>query len=295
MIYSCLNGRLGNNLFEIAAGVSLAKRMNVPFKALMCKDIYMDFSDAVYLKQFGIDLQDTYPVNHPVYQETGFDYHPLPSEKDLVLHGYFQSEKYFDEQLIRDLFRIDSHTENYIREKYENILSRNPVSVLVRRGDYLIQEFRHPVCRMSYYKKAMSVFPPDTDFLIISDDIAWCKKHFIGSRFFFIDDEPPLVDLYIQSLCRHNIISNSTFGWWGAWLNENREKIVVYPSPWFGVTLRKTNVKDLCPENWVKVPLCGSFELFFRDNYPLFAWKSTVFYRKVVNKLLWFAGRPYKY
>ena len=265
MIYTYLAGRLGNCLFEIAAGASLAKRMNVPFKALTCYSIDMP----EYVKPFrqsilrNIDFSDIYPKNQKIYQEPDSAYLPLPEEKDLLLKGYFQSEKYFDKELVRELFSIDTEMATYLHNKYGHVLARNPVSIQVRRGDYFKYQHVYPICQMSYYKKAMSNFPPDTVFLVVSDDIDWCREHFRGNNFFFSDAESPVVDLFLQSFCRHNIISNSSFGWWGAWLNPDTKKKVIYPTPWF-TSLSGINTEDLCPATWIKEPIAGTISLFVR-------------------------------
>ena len=276
MIYSYLEGRLGNILFEIAAGASLAKKMNVPFKALTCYPDILPDNNTIpeYVKAYQksilrkIDFLDENPKNPKVSEEPSFDYQPLPFEKDILLKGFFQSEKYFDEEYVRDLFGMDAETAFYIQQKYGHLLKLNPVSVQLRRGDYLNIQYKHPVCQMSYYRKAMSAFAPDTFFIILSDDIDWCKKHFKGKQFFFVEEESPLIDLYLQSLCKHNIISNSSFGWWGAWLNTNPQKRVIYPTPWFSPRI-KLNTKDLCPETWEKKPIARLAELYFWTYYSL--------------------------
>ena len=266
MIYTCLNGRLGNCLFEIAAGVSLAKKLGVSYKALICD--YRHLSDLqIFRKSIlsKIDFQDVYPENVTEYNETGSSYEMLPLQDNLLLNGYFQSEKYFDKDLVYDLFKIDEITEKYIRDNYGFIFQRKTVAINVRRGDYLKLEYRHPVCRMSYFNKAISYFDKTMCFLVISDDIEWCKTHFKGDNFYFVENEPPLIDLYLQSMCTHNIISNSTFSWWGAWLNPNPDKKVLYPDPWFGFCLKnkkRFNTSDLCPKNWIPVPF-GEFDYYF--------------------------------
>lgn len=295
MIYSYLEGRLGNILFEIAAGASLAKKMNVPFKALLCSPDIIGEPDncsiSEYVKPFqksilrNIDFSNRYPENLKVYQEPDFPYRILPREKDLLLKGYFQSERYFDEKVVRDLYRIDTETFSYIREKYGHLLDMNAVSILVRRGDYLKLQFKHPVCQMSYYRKAMAAFASGTVFLVISDDIEWCKKHFRGDNFFFVDDEPPLVDLYLQSLCAHNIISNSSFGWWGAWLNPNPGKRVICPTPWFAPSGKEKDTRDLCPVTWRKEPIAVFFELYFRTYYSLAIISLKIALHKVMTNI----------
>ena len=289
MIYTYLEGRLGNCLFEIAAGASLAKRMNVPFKALTCYSIDMP----EYIKPFrqsilrNIDFSDIYPKNQRIYQEPDCAYQPLPEEKNLLLKGYFQSEKYFDEELVKYLFEIDIENETYIQKKYGHILQLNPVAIHVRRGDYLLLEYMHPVCRMSYFSKAMTYFEEGTPFLIISDDIVWCKKHFKGDHFYFVDAETPLTDLYLQSMCTHNIISNSTFSWWGAWLNPNPDKKVIYPDPWFGLLVRKKeefDTKDLCPDSWISVPL-GKFDYYFYGIRARCRYLLKRFVKKIIREI----------
>lgn len=267
MIYSSLAGRIGNCLFEIAAGASLAKKMDVPYKALTCNYLEGDgggCSLSDYLKSFQnsilrkINLSDNYPLNVPEYNEPDFLYNPLPLQEHLILKGHFQSEKYFDKELVRYLFEIDKETEAYIHTKYGHILRLNPVAIHVRRGDYLKFEYMHPVCRMSYFRKAIACFEPGTTFLVISNDIPWCKKNFQGDSFYFAEGESAIVDLYLQSKCAHNIISNSSFSWWGAWLNPNPEKKVIYPDPWFGFVVKIKKVfdtSDLCPDDWIPIPL----------------------------------------
>lgn len=269
MIYSYLDGRLGNILFEVVTGASLAKRMGVSFKA-----IPGEYLEIEYLRSFlksifrKIDFQEQHPENVEIFCEPRFTYSALPFKKDIVLKGYFQSEQYFDKELVRSLFEIDPETESYIRKKYGAILRKKTVGLHVRRGDYLFLEYKHPVSRMSYFKKAISCFDPDTSFLVLSDDMGWCKKHFKGERFYFVEKETPLVDLYLQTLCSHNIISNSSFSWWGAWLNPNPEKKVIYPAPWFGAFYRdKLNTKDLCPKEWIPVPISGKGIYYFRAEY----------------------------
>lgn len=114
---------------------------------------------------------------------------------------------------------------------------------------------------MSYYNKAIDFLGRDKKYLIISDDIDWCKRNFKGANFYFVDDEDPIIDLYIQTLCDNNIISNSTFSWWGAWLNPNKDKVVVCPDPWFGKSYSNYSTQDLIPEEWVQIENNLSFDL----------------------------------
>ena len=106
---------------------------------------------------------------------------------------------------------------------------------------------------MSYYHKAIDIIKPE-NLLIFSDDINWCKESFkdYKNKIFYIDDNPDYIELWLMSMCKNNILANSTFSWWGAWLNNNNEKIVVAPTKWFGSAI-KHEIKDLLLEEWIKI------------------------------------------
>ena len=134
-----------------------------------------------------------------------------------MIDGYFQSAKYFDEQLVRRLFSPDPSMVGYLRGKYGAWLDSPGVTgISVRRGgDYLRIPDRHPFVGLGYFKKAISLFPAETKFIVCSDDIRWCRKHFRGERFLFVEGESVLAQLYVHVLCQNNILSNSSFSWWG--------------------------------------------------------------------------------
>jgi len=186
------------------------------------------------------------------YHEQGFSHNELPKTNDLYLNGYYQSEKYFNHRRdnILELFKPrDSDTE-YIKNKYGDLT--NTCSIHVRRGDYLIKQQYHPVCDLEYYTEAITKLPKDTKFLVFSDDISWCKSNFIGESFTFIENELDYIDLHIMSMCNHNIIANSTFSWWGAWLNNSVGKVVITPKQWFG-SAKALDTTDIIPENWITI------------------------------------------
>ena len=92
----------------------------------------------------------------------------------------------------------------------------------------------------------------DITYLIFSNDIEWCKKNFIGNQFIFIEGEKDYIDLWLMSLCKNNIIANSSFSWWGAWLNTNSDKKVITPKNWFGPAINHST-QDLIPEKWFMI------------------------------------------
>ena len=114
-----------------------------------------------------------------------------------------------------------------------------PVGVSVRRGDYLRLPHRHPFVGRGFLRRALEAFPEGTGYLVCSDDLPWCRRFFTprrfpGRRFWFVEGMSPLRQLWAQSLCAHNVISNSSFSWWGAWLNATPGRRVLAPTRWFG-------------------------------------------------------------
>ena len=172
--------------------------------------------------------------------------------------GYFQSEKYFIDykKEIREYFTLKQDLVKKLKEKFKNILS-NSCSLHIRRGDYLnLQEF-HPVLDLEYYnsaiKKIYNSSTKNINFLIFSDDLDWCKNNIrIESKTLnFIKQNDEILDLFLMSFCENNIIANSSFSWWGAWLNENENKKIVTPKKWFGDNYTQNNTKDLYCDKWI--------------------------------------------
>ncbi|MCD7977616.1 MAG: alpha-1,2-fucosyltransferase [Tannerellaceae bacterium] len=170
------------------------------------------------------------------------------------IQGYFQSEKYFDSSLVRNMFKIDNETQDFLKEKYDEILELPGItSINVRRGDYLKVQDHLPVCSLNYYNKAIEIIGKDKPYLITSDDLEWCRQNFKGDKFYFAECTNPTYDLYLPSMCQNHIISNSTFSWWGAWLNNSEDKKVIAPLRWFGPKYAEHNTQDLLPEKWIKI------------------------------------------
>lgn len=261
MVYSILTDRIGNNLFQIAAGASLAHRNNTDYTGC-ATDFEVPNGEQIekYIKQYEhtilrkVKIINTVPSDVIEYNQPDFGYTPIEYTDKICLRGYYQTEKYFDPQFIRELFEIDEQTNEYIQKKYGQILSKGVISLHVRRGDYVNRPLRQPICCMPYFKNAIKYLGKDKLYLIISDDIEWCKRKFKGDNFFFSDNEDSIVDLYLQTMCRHNIISNSSFSWWGAWLNNNPNKIIIAPKNWFGRQMKDWNLQDLVPSDWVRLP-----------------------------------------
>ena len=261
MVYSTLTDRIGNLLFQIGAGASLAARNNSEFKCCIIERLVPEGITLVeYIEQYrdnilrNVVMEPGIPIDSIEFAQPGFNFSPLPYYDNIRLSGYFQSEKFLDREIVLKLFSIDDKSKEHIERNYGALFSEEIISINVRRGDYLKRPLRQPICEMPYFRRALKYFGPKRRYLVISDDIEWCRKMFRGDNFIFIDDEPPVIDLYLQTYCTHNIISNSTFSWWGAWLNPNPEKIVVAPKKWFGIQMKNLDTSDLIPESWVRIP-----------------------------------------
>jgi len=249
MISCNLTGGLGNYMFEIGAACTLAYKNNdiAKFNFSSAQQVHENityYKDNIFSKIIDDNCELFWQ-----YDEPSFLFNELPYKKGLLLNGYFQSEQYLDRSLMLNLFAPDNKNLQYINSKYS---FDNMIAIHVRRGDYVNRQDKHPVQPFNYYEKAMNYFDNSKSFYILSDDIEWCKTHFIGNQFKFIENEKDYIDLWIMSLCEHNIIANSSFSWWGAWLNNNPDKKVIAPANWYGPN-KKLDDKDLIPEKWIKI------------------------------------------
>lgn len=294
MITVRIRGGLGNQLFRYAAGLKLSQL----YDTTLCLDIsFYNQGKRDYLLD-AFKLQEHELITEPFREEeiTFYKYYQYSKDflvlgDDSVICGFFQSEKFFEgiEKKIEEVFVIKEKTlEGIHTDIVEKIKQSNSVSVHVRRTDYLNYETFN-VCGLEYYKNAFDYINNKVDsphFYVFSDDIDWCKTNFTGYEnisFVVAEDDlnTTIADFYLMSLCKHNIIANSTFSWWAAWLNRNNHKIVVAPDCWFKapstldpnqsdveLPLNRPNVRtgewlkrnllnfsDVVPNSWVKIPV----------------------------------------
>ena len=258
MIYVILKGRLGNNMFQLAAAKTLDPDVQVIALTQNSVDNIKLFADSFFKN---LKVISYIPNNAKVYKEVDYSYNQISYDQNenLILDGYFQSDKYIDKKVAFQLFQMPDYVKSDIETLYGEILSNNDIiGINVRRGDYLNIPHKHPFCGLKFFDTAISYFGKDKKYIISSDDITWCKKHFIGSNFVFVENSYPLLDLFIQTLCKHNIISNSSFSWWGAYLNPNPEQIIIAPKRWYGIDLTYLNTKDLYTSNMVQIACSSS-------------------------------------
>lgn len=207
-------------------------------------------------------------LNYPkIYKETSFEFQEnlFLINKPVYLEGYFQSFKYFVgyEGFIRQLFSFPIDEIDEVNKKILNkIKNLNSVAIHVRRGDYVNDEITaqyHGSCSLDYYLEAIKLMASkNKDFTLVffSDDSDWVKEKFIDLPYSKIvvdhnKEENSWKDMLLMSSCNHNIIANSSFSWWAAWLNENLEKIVVAPKKWFATSDKNAN--DLIPSEWIRL------------------------------------------
>jgi hypothetical protein len=194
---------------------------------------------------------------HP-YQ---FDSSVLDGGDHLSLWGFWQSPKYFAdiEADVKDAFAFKHPLTGEAALLAEKIKNSNSISVHVRRADYLLPKYKsvYGATSLEYYNKAISLIAErvkDPTFFIFSDDIAWCRENIKPSfPTVYMDaaSSGPKASFHLQlmSLCRHNIITNSSFSWWGAWLNRNSQKIVIAPKKWEISIVGDPS--DVIPSDWI--------------------------------------------
>lgn len=252
------HGRLGNQLFQLGLCLYLAVKNNkqVSLKKPWNYKDYFELNKK-YNNILCYGATDKIKFN---YEEPFFNFTKINFVDDINLSGYFQSELYFsDEEInIADLFfnpKID--LLNNLIKKYE-IRNTYNVSIHIRRGDYVkYSNYFCDLTKSDYYKNCISQVLYNNNnvkFFVFSDDIEY-SKNFIKSitkydNIIFVAEAQDILEMFLMSLCNDNIIANSTFSWWGAYLNKNTNKRIFYPTEWFGPDYKEYNTKDLIPKSW---------------------------------------------
>jgi hypothetical protein len=270
------NGRIGNQLFQYASLVGIAKNrgfefcipdhsnysLKEEFEDSNGKSIHHQIQKCFKLnhidKKYGYIDSDILELHQHHFCQELFDECP----DNVSLHGYFESYKYFthvEDELRKDLEFHDNLLGECTTFYFDNKI-KNSVSIIIRRGDFLLFPDCHPVCNLDYYSSCINSIGKDRQFVIISDDIEWCKaqKIFEGNNFYFVDSTPKIFlksvyDMCLSSLSDDFITSNSTFAWWISWLGKNTNKKVYMPDPWFGSKYSDINAEGYYPSYSIKV------------------------------------------
>jgi len=254
-----LKGQLGNQMFEIATALSLAWDHDAEayFPDLKASDKF-NISNNYEKVFFRINAAPAPREIQAEYQEIKHSFQEIPYAPDMKIRGFYQTEKYFGhyrDQIVA-LFQPVSEITDYLQNQYADII-HYPKTVSIHARTYFAEDpYRNcfHFCNRAYFENAMALFPDeDTLFVVFSDQIWWCKFAFrnSGRKIVYIENEDYLHDFFLMSTCKHNIISNSSFSWWAAYLNQNPEKIVVAPAKW--MNNQKLDDRDIVPDDWVKV------------------------------------------
>lgn len=296
MIIVRLNGGLGNQLFQYAAGFALAQKnqdtLKIDLSAFNYQRSNRDTIRAPDILQFSVSApaasqEEVEALRNPmgllshamrflsqrILKRYYSDWHPqiLSLKGNIYLEGYFQSENYFRECLASLLqeFSLRPEYARAINSFGQHIKElHNPVSLHVRRGDYVSDtkiSALHNICTIEYYQRALTAIKSrlgECDLVIFSDDVTWVRENLrLGNNVFYVSGEQTTSgerltapqELILMSQCQHHIISNSTFSWWGAYLNQQSDKIVVAPELWN--RSRIYSHKNILPPSWLRIPV----------------------------------------
>lgn len=279
MIICRLHGRLGNQMFQYAAARAMSARLGVPV-ALDPREALAK-GEGVLTRVFDLPLSDSPRLppartNKPAYlawrwlglsprfrRERHLDYNAEIGNwtAPCYLHGYWQSERYFAQQaaIIRTDFTFPNFTNSQNADMAARIVETNAIALHVRRGDYLALG-QHAVCDEAYYLAALDTVREGIEnptVYVFSDDPNWAKSNLpLPCEKVVVDFNGPetdFEDMRLMSLCQHNVIGNSSFSWWAAWLNANPDKRVAGPDRWFGDSTLSN--PDILPVGWLRVPV----------------------------------------
>lgn len=291
MIAIKLWGGLGNQLFQYSFGRSLSTKsgdelffyqigedradrpvlltdLNVSIRFLGATDLakFYRYSHNQLLYRMERRVLKTFPnINKSILVEPNLSYIDPGKFKEHLFDGYWQSYKYFDS--IKELLQKELRLKENIKlpvELSNEINQSNSVSIHIRRGDYLSGKSRSIYYHLneSYYINsilAISKFVEDPVFFIFSDDTKWVKENynFQGNRNIrYVEHSlspASCIDFSLMRKCKHNIIANSTFSWWAAWLNSNIDKTVFAPAIWYKDGRLNNTIEDLIPPEWIRI------------------------------------------
>ncbi|QTL97698.1 alpha-1,2-fucosyltransferase [Iocasia frigidifontis] len=269
-----ITGGLGNQMFQYAFYLSLKERFT---------DVKLDITPYILSKfHYGYELSKVfgikadlaineeidYLINNSdsklstifIERQFNFDKEVFEIKGDVLYYGYWQTEKYFKsiDGIIKKEFVFKRPLDNKNIEIVDQINEVNSVSLHIRRGDYVSIKNVARICTLEYYQKAVKLIKEKINkpvFYICSDEIEWVKENIrLEENTVFVDwnkGEDSYKDMQLMSLCKHNILANSSFSWWAAWLNNNKNKMVIAPSRWFNDETE--NIRDLIPDGWFKI------------------------------------------
>jgi hypothetical protein len=289
MVVVKIMGGLGNQMFQYAAGRSLSIKNNTElfldcsfFDNQKLRFFELDLFN-IQINKAPPEIINTFfkrdivsrlvrivlPANKSIYKERAIGYDPAVEKLNSpsFITGYWQSEKYFKniEFQIRKDFTFQKLLDNITAELARLIAStESTVSIHFRRGDYSSSKKTnevHGTCSIEYYEAAMEKIRSlvgSVSYFIFSDEPQWVRQNFAKGRKDMVvvdhnSEKDSWKDMYLMSLCKHNIIANSSFSWWGAWLNSSVDKVVIAPKRWFAKEALQQASDTLVPEQWLRL------------------------------------------
>jgi hypothetical protein len=288
MIIAKLMQGLGNQMFQYALGRHLSEKYQVELKLDVTSFFKVTSNKRLTPRKYQLDYFDIHgPIATPadinrfipekndafsqspilIEKNMSFDPNVLTSGPDVFLIGFWQSEKYFApvNKIIRNEFilredLISGIDAELVKKYLSEIRATNSVSIHFRRSDY-VTTFKNTLgaCPTSYYSNAIkyiSSYIENIHLYIFSDDVKWVSNNFVSDFPYTIVSSNKgydFEDLFLMSQCKHNIIANSTFSWWGAWLNNNDKKIVLAPNQWYKNEKKNSQTGDLIPDEWIRI------------------------------------------
>ena len=253
-----LSGQFGNQLFEIATAYAYSLDHGLP---LTIPDLITNFNDGIPYNASTVFLRNIasyFPRPFPtlIWKEPTFNYSPIPNVGSIELQGYFQSEKYFAHRRkeILELFAAPAGFNEQILAKYP-FLDSERLTVGIQIRDYRYDTPTgecHPTMGRKYYERAIALFPKDAIFIVSSNNRELARECVEGlaANIIYLNSDY-IEEFYTLVLCKSFIISNSSFGWWAAWLSTAENKRVIAPNPWFSPPYdNNTMIKDLIPSGF---------------------------------------------
>lgn len=291
MIIVNLQGGLGNKMFQYALYKSLLNSEkeavldnltfrpswdfeNIDLSQIFPNALYQTASKEIVERIAGknntlnkIRRQCTIPIIHinKFILERSMSYNPKISnlKGDFYLSGNWQSERYFEnsKDLIRNTFSFKKFTDERNISLLEEILQQESISIHVRKGADYLKKIVVGTCMPSYYDEAIKVINEKVKnprYYIFTDNKEWVINNITNIEYTLVDWNPTsginnYLDMQLMANCKHNIIANSSYSWWGAWLNNNSNKIVIGPKKWFSTQSKKYDTIDLIPANWLRI------------------------------------------
>lgn len=282
-----LQGGLGNQLFQYAFGLYLAEEYKFPItyhsstirdiKSFTNRDLEItEFDNKLpiasdseikrykkspkYFERWERKLAQKIPTLFPRMIVQKSPHTPSSIIKDGYYDGYWQIYEYPQRitKYLQDKIKLNCHQTEKLSETINKIKNTTSVSIHIRRGDYInipSNSKIFEICDIGYYNRAIRIIErsnTNSRFFIFTEDKEWAKSNFIGDKFILINGNSAIEDMLLMSFCKHNIIANSTYSWWAAFLNKNKNKTIIAPAKWYKGKMNE-QTETLIPPTWKRI------------------------------------------